>query len=112
MDCVLCQELPLENLILDADKYVVILCPRCKMPILIWTGHGKKMTKEDLQEVKTGLSRAGDATYGNEMYDHEFTTCVMGDHYHAHVRPRQIPMDMGDVREEPEDRAARRGEYF
>jgi len=95
MPCELC-EVVLADPIEETVDYLVVMCPRCEMPILIWNAHNVPMDKLDKMTISSGIERAGQQVYGSGMYDIESAPCVPGDHFHIHARPRQIALDIGN----------------
>ena len=87
--CELCQDpLPIiERLYDESDRWIVIDCKDCKVPMVVWKQHTMQLNQVIGEEMEKALIRAADEHYGDTEYFIDRHQRKISDHLHWHARP-------------------------
>ena len=87
--CELCQDpLPvIEKLYDESDRWIVLDCDSCKVPMIVWKYHTMKLTQAIGNEMERALTRAADEHFGDVEYFIDQKQRKIPDHLHWHARP-------------------------
>ena len=86
--CELCQDpLPIiEKLYDESDRWIVIDCSDCKVPMIVWKQHTMKINQVIGEEMEKALTTAADEHFGDVEYFIDRHQRKISDHLHWHAR--------------------------
>ena len=87
--CELCQNpLPIiEKLYDESDRWIVLDCDSCKVPMIVWKHHTMQLNQVIGEEMEKALTRAADEHFGDVEYFIDRYQRSISDHLHWHARP-------------------------
>ena len=80
-DCRLCNPTIEKGLHVDKEKFLIMMCDSCEIPIIVLKEHREKLTLGELYEVSLLLFE----TFGDPMPTLRGYMKTIKDHWHDHI---------------------------
>ena len=88
MSCSLCILENKINIYEDNDKFIIIDCDTCLVPMSVWKEHTMTITEEDNEIMEKFLKLVANRKYGEDNYIITKDQRQIPDHLHWHSRPK------------------------
>ena len=88
--CALCILADKRNTYIETDKFIVLDCDSCYVPMVVWKEHTMSISEENKKVMENALREAAIKHYGNEYAWHiDKQQNDILDHLHWHARRSQ-----------------------
>ena len=88
MKCELCELKIKTNVYLELDRFIILDCKDCKVPMIVWKEHTMDVHESDIYVLETFLKEVANQFYKGEEYYISKDQRKILDHFHWHARKK------------------------
>ena len=88
MSCSLCTLKIKKYIYEENDKFIIIDCMSCLVPMIVWREHTMTISEEDTKLMERHLNFVGIDKFGIDKFEITKDQRAVLDHLHWHARPK------------------------
>jgi len=88
MECALCVLKNRTHIYEENNKFIILDCDTCLVPMVVWKEHTMTISEEDNEIIEKFLKLVANRKYGEDNYIITKDQRDVLDHIHWHARPK------------------------